>query len=137
MIKKLLIFLVVMFGVGMVLGFKGWTPWKGSSDSAVTQSSIIVVRQRILSGEPDDRKLLMRYQPSRGTTVMELLKSTTSVMVKGQGKDAKIIEIDGHAIDEEQGERWIFSVNGKKVSKRAEEYVLQEKDLVEWKKEKN
>src|SRR5690349_21236488 len=69
----------------------------------------------------------------KGTTALDLLKKTTKLETKGEGKDAFVTSINGKKANDEKHEFWAFYVNGKQAQVGAGSYILQNNDKITWK----
>ena len=68
-----------------------------------------------------------------GTTALQLLQQTGTVKTNGEGTNAFVTEINGHAADVGKHEFWAFYVNGTQAQVGAGTYILKAGDKVEWK----
>lgn len=68
-----------------------------------------------------------------GSTALQLLSATHTVVTKGQKENAFITTIDGYAANTEKREFWAFYINRKQAEVGAGSYVVKNHDTIEWK----
>ncbi|WP_407371050.1 DUF4430 domain-containing protein [Carnobacterium sp.] len=107
------------------------------SDSSAEKSTSLVEGQVketlsiIIALEEDGKEVdtaTKNLEVSEGTTVLEALKKEYEVVEEG----GYISSIEGMKQDEEAGKYWMYEVNNTKATVGADEYELQNGDLVKW-----
>lgn len=92
------------------------------------KTHVFSLKKRIFSGAFDPFAPVKKLEVEKGTTLMEAFKAVSVVEVKNiDGKDF-IVAADG-----EEG-FYLYEVNGRLIDKRAEDFVLEEDAVVEWKR---
>lgn len=121
--------LPAIIGAAILLGFYFYTFPKLKHSSTVvkteTRKETIQVSQKIKTN----------FEPvaiEKGKTALDLLKQTTKLETKGEGKNAFVISINGRSADEKKKEYWSIYINGKPAELGAGSYILQSGDKIEW-----
>ncbi len=92
------------------------------------KTHVFSLKKKNFTGAFDPFAPVKRLEVDKGTTLMEAFKTVSVVEVKNiDGKDF-IVAADG-----EEG-FYIYEVNGKFIDKRAEDFILEEDSIVEWKR---
>lgn len=92
------------------------------------KTHVFSLKKKNFTGAFDPFAPVKKLEVDKGTTLMEAFKSVSVVEVKNiDGKDF-IVAADG-----EEG-FYIYEVNGKFIDKRAEDFILEEDSVVEWKR---
>ncbi|MDY0266878.1 MAG: helix-turn-helix domain-containing protein [Methanimicrococcus sp.] len=92
------------------------------------KTHVFSLRKMNFSNAFDPFAPVKRLEVEKGTTLMEAFKSIAVVEIKNvDGKDF-IVAADG-----EEG-FYLYEINGKLIDKRAEDYLLEEDVVVEWKR---
>lgn len=74
-----------------------------------------------------------QIQIKTGSTALDLLQKTSTVVIKGDKENAFVVEINGRKAEESKKEYWAFYINGKMASIGAGGYKLKDGDNIEWK----
>jgi len=92
------------------------------------KTHVFSLRKNNFTGVFDSFAPIKKLEVDKGTTLMEAFKRVAVVEVKNiDGKDF-IIAADG-----EKG-FYLYEVNGKLIDKRAEDFILEEDAVIEWKR---
>lgn len=92
------------------------------------KTHVFSLKKKNFTGAFDSFAPIKKLEVEKGTTLMEAFKSVSVVEVKNiDGKDF-IVAADG-----EEG-FYLYEVNGKLIDKRAEDFILEEDAVVEWKR---
>ncbi|MCC2508157.1 ArsR family transcriptional regulator [Methanimicrococcus blatticola] len=92
------------------------------------KTHVFSLKKKNFTGAFDPFAPVKRLEVDKGTTLMEAFKTVSVVEVKNiDGKDF-IVAADG-----EEG-FYLYEVNGKLIDKRAEDFILEEDAVVEWKR---
>ncbi|MEN9327886.1 MAG: hypothetical protein RI947_694 [Candidatus Parcubacteria bacterium] len=126
--KKLLLLLLF---IGILSGFyiAQQYPDKNVPKTITTKSLHVTERIELA---PDKNKEI-KSDRNEGDTALDLLKSTTTVTMKGEQKNAFVTGIDGRIADETKKEYWSLYINGKPATVGAGSYTLRSNDVIVWK----
>lgn len=92
------------------------------------KTHVFSLKKKNFTGAFDTFAPVKKLEVEKGTTLMEAFKSVSVVEVKNvDGKDF-IVAADG-----EEG-FYLYEVNGKFIDKRAEDFILEEDAVIEWKR---
>lgn len=92
------------------------------------KTHVFSLKKKTFSSAFDPFAPVKKLEVEKGTTLMEAFKTVSVVEVKNiDGKDF-IVAADG-----EEG-FYLYEVNGRLIDKRAEDFVLEEDAVVEWKR---
>jgi hypothetical protein len=117
-------FLILLFGTAVVQ-FKNTIPEK--KIASVAQISIAQVVAL------SDKKQKTTHRVKVGTTALQLLISTHSVIKKGEKENTFVTSIDKREASPKDHEFWAFYINGKQAQVGAGSYILKNNDTIEWK----
>lgn len=132
--KKLLAFIVTgLFLTGCADATnqaEGQKPEATVSTSIMAEETFAVTITVNISGEEIENGT-KELEVERGANLLEVMKKNFEIVEQ----DNFINSIDGHKQDEESSKYWIFDLNGEMAPTGANDTVLQEGDVVEWKLE--
>lgn len=96
--------------------------------------AVLLVTQIFDYGEkkPTDRA---KIEVKQEETALDLLRSSSSVIIKGDGASAYVVGINGVVADDSKKEYWAFYVNGRLATIGAGSYKLIGGEQIEWKLE--
>lgn len=120
--KKVLIILGLVFVVVGFWGTKRATP----VEAPVTVSRTFQVTEKV--GEDS----VATPSAKKGDTALSLLENSHKIVVKKYSFGSLVESIDG-VINGTDKKYWIYYVNGKTAEVGADQYKLQQGDVVEWK----
>jgi hypothetical protein len=103
---------------------------KGVSQQTSVQNRIMV-KQYIV--ESTDKKSSFEGSVTRGTAALELLHQQAQVQTKERGNNIIVTSINNKLARGDKNEFWTLYVNGNQITVNAENYTLQEGDVLEWK----
>lgn len=126
--KKLLLLLLF---IGILSGFYIAQQYPDKNVPKTITTKFLHVTERI-ERAPDKNKEI-KSDRKEGDTALDLLKSTTTVTMKGEQKNAFVTGIDGRIADETKKEYWSLYINGKPATVGAGSYTLRSNDVIVWK----
>ena len=92
------------------------------------KTHVFSLKKKSFTGFFDSFAPVKKLEVEPGTTLMEAFKSVSVVEVKNIDGKNFIVAADG-----EEG-FYVYEVNGKFIDKRAEDYILEEDAVIEWKR---
>lgn len=92
------------------------------------KTHVFSLKKKNFTGSFDSFAPVKKLEVEKGTTLMEAFKSVSVVEVKNIGGKEFIVAADG-----EDG-FYLYEVNGKLIDKRAEDFILDEDSVIEWKR---
>lgn len=117
-------FILIFFGTAFIQ-YKNTLPQK-----KVSSPLLILVNQSVSVA---DKKSLSPIRIKVGSTALQLLKSTHTVLTKGEKENAFVTSIDGKNASADEKEFWAFYVNGEQAQVGAGSYFMKNNDTIEWK----
>lgn len=105
---------------------------ESASTGTVTQSAetpdtaAVTIQVSVEGEEVEGGNLSTEVEP--GTILMDVMKEEFEI----EETDGFISSINGHAQDEKEGKYWLYNVNGEMAQVGANDYELQDGDLVEF-----
>lgn len=115
--------------VALVLG----TGYVQFNNTPIQQKEAITLFSAKQTVSYDGKSSVKTAQIKMGSTALQLLSTTHSVIQKGQKENAFVTSIDGRASSADNKEFWAFYVNGKQAEVGAGSYILKNNDTIEWK----
>ena len=92
------------------------------------KTHVFSLKKKSFNGAFDPFAPVKKLEVEKGTTLMEVFKSVSVVEVKNVDGKNFIVATDG-----EEG-FYVYEVNGKMIDKRAEDFILEEDSVIEWKR---
>jgi len=92
------------------------------------KTHVFSLKKKNFNGAFDPFAPIKKLEVERGTTLMEAFKSVSVVEVKNIDGKNFIVAADG-----EEG-FYVYEVNGKLIDKRAEDFILEDDAVIEWKR---
>ncbi|MDR2944474.1 MAG: metalloregulator ArsR/SmtB family transcription factor [Methanosarcinales archaeon] len=92
------------------------------------KTHVFSLKKKNFAGSFDSFVPVKRLEVGSGTTLMEVFKTVSVVEVKNIGGKDFIVATDG-----EKG-FYLYEVNGELIDKRAEDFILKEDSVIEWKR---
>jgi len=92
------------------------------------KTHVFSLKKKNFNGAFDPFAPIKKLEVEKGTTLMEAFKSVSVVEVKNIDGKNFIVAADG-----EEG-YYVYEVNGKLIEKRAEDFILEEDAVIEWKR---
>jgi hypothetical protein len=123
---KIFIFILVILAI--FVGYFFYQNKLQPAKKSVTQQQNLTVYFK-LAGQAD----FVKQEIIVGKTALDLIKEKTKVVIKGEGVNAYVIEINGRLAEDSKKEFWAFYVNGKQAEVGVGSYKLKEGDRIEWK----
>jgi len=117
-------FLIVFFGTASIQ-YKNSIPEK----KIISVQTIGIKQIVTIDGRVSQAALTVK----RGTTALQILTSTHTVVQKGEKENTFVTAIDGRIAIETNKEFWSFYVNGKQAQVGAGSYFAKNNDTIEWK----
>lgn len=124
MYKKLLVFLLIFLGIGVVIqNFQEKKTLKSPNEEEIIKEfkATLAVKEKSF----DISQFI-------GKTALEATERVVKVVKSGEGKNAFVTEINEQKADTKNREFWEFLVNGKPASVGAGSYVIQNGDKLKW-----
>lgn len=117
-------FLVVFFGTAFF-------QYKNTASTQKEETKTMIGIKQSVIVEGTKKQVTLRVQ--KGTTALQLLRSSHTVVMNGEKENAFVTAIDGRAALSEKNEFWSFYVNGKQAQVGAGGYFVKNNDTIEWK----
>lgn len=83
--------------------------------------------------KPTEKDTSVTYSGVEGKTALELLKSSATVEMSGEGEMAFVTSVNGVKADSTKNQFWSFNVNGTPASVGAGSYITKSTDTITWK----
>lgn len=117
-------FLIIFFGTAFIQ-YKNSLPGR----KTISVQTIGIKQIIVIDGKISQTALEVK----RGTTALQILSSTHTVVQKGDKENTFVTAIDGKMAIETNKEFWSFYVNGKQAQVGAGSYFAKNNDTIEWK----
>jgi hypothetical protein len=131
MSKKLIYILVAIVAVAG-LGYVGTTVWQQQNNHKTTEQTAATPTPT-MSMADHSSMTPVSYQGEEGKTALALLmEKYPDSEISGEGANAFVTSINGHAADSAKHEFWKFVVNGQDAQVGAGSYTTKSSDTISW-----